>query len=69
MSVKIVFFVLLGAIVVSLFTGLVFLVKDKGQSRRLLNSLMWRVGLSASLLILLIFAAVMGWIQPHNVGG
>ncbi|MEJ2680126.1 MAG: twin transmembrane helix small protein, partial [Gammaproteobacteria bacterium] len=62
-------FVLLGAIVVSLFTGLVFLVKDKGQSRRLLNSLMWRVGLSASLLILLIFAAVMGWIQPHNVGG
>ena len=69
MGFKVVIAALLLAIVVSLFSGLFFLVKDRGQGPRTLRSLAWRVGLSASLLLLLGLAAVMGWIQPHVVGG
>lgn len=64
---KWVFFLLFVMIVVSLFSGLVFLLKDDGSSRRTLGSLALRVGLSAFLLVLLAVSAFMGWIQPHSL--
>lgn len=48
--------ILLLAIVVSLFSGLFFLVKDQGKTRRVANSLAVRVALAA-LLIGVVFIA------------
>lgn len=53
---KIIIAILLLAIVVSLFSGLFFLVKDQGKTRRVANSLALRVTL-AILLIVIIFVA------------
>lgn len=63
------FLLLFLLILISLFSGLVFLVKDKGDSRRTLGSLALRVGLSAFLLLLLAVSAFMGWIKPHSLKG
>lgn len=60
---------LLLCIVFSLFRGMYFLVKDGGQSKRTVNSLTYRVGLSAMLLILLVVGTWQGWIEPHTVDG
>lgn len=56
-------------ILISLFSGLVFLLKDSGESRRTVTSLAFRVGLSAFLLVLLAVSAFMGWMQPHSLNG
>ena len=61
---KIIVFVLLAAVVVSLFSGLVFLVKDKdsSDSTRMLTSLKIRVALSVALIFFLVLAYSFGWI-------
>ena len=64
---KIVILLLLVAILISLTSGMVFLVKDKSQSNRTLNSLKVRVTLSVSLFILLFIGYKAGWIQPHGL--
>ncbi len=63
---KIVVFVLLGAIVIALFSGLFFLAKDKDhpESPRLLTALKVRVALSILLVVLLVVSFQMGWIAP-----
>ncbi len=64
---KIILILFLVAICVSLFTGLFFLMKDEGKSRRTANALTWRVGLQIGLIIVLIVAFFMGWLRPHDV--
>ena len=61
---KLVVILLLAAVVVSLFSGLVFLVKDKDttDSTRMLTSLKIRVALSATLILVLVGSYLMGWI-------
>jgi hypothetical protein len=61
---KTIVFVLLAAIVVALFSGLFFLVKDKDHpdSPRLLTALKVRVGLSILLILLLVVSFQMGWL-------
>ena len=61
---KLVVILLLAAVVVSLFTGLVFLVKDKDapDSTRMLTSLKIRVALSLTLILVLVGSYLMGWI-------
>lgn len=61
---KIIVLVLLAAIVLSLFSGLFFLVKDKDQpsAPRLLTALKVRVGLSILLVVLLVASFQFGWI-------
>ncbi len=54
-------------ILVALGSGLVFLVKDGGNSKRTLKALSWRIGLSLALFLFLILAFKMGWITPHAV--
>ena len=61
--------VILLAILFVLFRGLFFLVKDQGNSKRTVNSLTWRVGLSVLLLVLLVLAMKFGVLKPHGVGG
>lgn len=55
------------AIVVSLATGAFALVNDKGNSKRLVNSLTVRIVLSVLLFALLIIAYLNGMIQPHGI--
>ena len=61
---KLVVILLLAAVVVSLFSGLFFLVKDKDatDSTRMLTSLKIRVALSATLILVLVGSYLMGWI-------
>lgn len=57
---KILIVILLLAIVVSLFSGLFFLVKDQGKSKRVVNSLAIRVALAAALILLVFIATQTG---------
>ena len=53
------------AILVSLGSGLFFLVKDKDDSRRVLRALTVRITLSVFLFILILVAWWAGLIQPN----
>ncbi len=63
---KFIVLILLAAVVVSLFSGLFFLVKDRDspESTRMLTSLKIRVGLSITLIVFLVAAYSMGWLSP-----
>jgi hypothetical protein len=52
------------AILVSLGSGLYYLIKDRQGSPRLMKALMIRVGLSAALILFLLVAYSMGWVTP-----
>ena len=62
---KIVLLTLLAAVVISLFSGLFFLVKDKDSpdSTRMLTSLKIRVALSIALIGLLVVSYFSGWLS------
>ena len=61
---KFIVLILLAAVVVSLFSGLFFLVKDRDspESTRMLTSLKVRVGLSITLIVFLVASYLAGWI-------
>ncbi|MGH8445013.1 MAG: DUF2909 family protein [Solimonas sp.] len=65
--VKIVIVVLLVAIVTSLMTSMVFLVRDPSSKRRTLTGLKVRIALSITLLLFVVLSYLMGWIQPHGI--
>ncbi|MBW7902838.1 MAG: twin transmembrane helix small protein [Rhodocyclaceae bacterium] len=54
------------AIVVSLFSGLWFLYRDRGGGGRTVRALTWRIGLSISLFILLLAAFRLGLIPGYS---
>lgn len=60
---KLIVLLLLAAIVISLGSGLFFLTRDESDSRRLLKSLKIRVGLSITLIVFLVGAYSLGYIQ------
>ncbi|BES69022.1 twin transmembrane helix small protein [Marinobacter nanhaiticus D15-8W] len=53
---KVLIVILMFAVVVSLFSGLFFLLKDEGKTQRVLNSLIVRVSLSALLIAVILLA-------------
>jgi hypothetical protein len=55
------------AIVASLGSALFYLVRGKGDSRRMVRALTFRVGLSLVLFVLLMLAWYMGIINPHDI--
>jgi len=63
--VKLLVIVVLLAILVSLASGLFYLIKDKGSSRRTLHALTWRIVLSVLLFGLLIAGWLTGLIEPN----
>jgi hypothetical protein len=63
---KIIIVGMLVLIVISLFTALYTLVKDKGQSNRTLRALTMRVGLSIGLIVLIYISYKAGLIQPNQ---
>jgi Protein of unknown function (DUF2909) len=64
--IKVTIGVLLLAVIVSLFTGLFFLVKDQGKSKRTVNSLTVRVGLATLILLIVIVASLTGDLQLNS---
>ncbi len=54
------------AIVLSLGSALLHLVRGKGDSKKMARALTIRVGLSILLFVLLLVAWSQGWIQPHE---
>jgi len=66
MITKIIVILFLLAIVGSLFSGLFFLMKDKGTSERTVRALTVRVSLSVLLFILLMIGFATGLLQPHG---
>ena len=66
MITKIIVILFLLAIVGSLFSGLFFLMKDKGASERTVRALTVRVSLSVLLFILLMIGFATGLLQPHG---
>ena len=57
---KTVIAVLLVMVVISLFTGLYFMFKDKGNSKRVVNALTIRVALSIAIIAILIGSYLFG---------
>jgi len=52
----------------NLGSGLYYMLVDKGQSKRTVNSLTKRIALSVALILFVVLAIKMGWIAPHGVG-
>lgn len=66
--IKILIIACLIAIVVSLGSGMYYLVNDKGGSKKMVTALTVRVALSVALFILLFIAWSQGLLQPHGMG-
>ena len=62
---KIVVVLILVLILASLGSALVFLVRDEGKSKRTVNALTVRIGLSVALFLFLMFGYYMGWFVPN----
>ena len=67
MLIKVLIVAVLIAIVVSLGSGLFFLVKEERDSRKTVKALTVRIALSVALFILLFIAWQQGMIEPHHV--
>jgi hypothetical protein len=55
------------AIVVALFSALLFLYRDRGHGTRMVKALAIRVGLSILLVTFLLVSYFMGWIGPQGI--
>ncbi|MFI4917954.1 MAG: twin transmembrane helix small protein [Legionellales bacterium] len=51
----------------SLASGLVFLIRDTGDSNRTVKALTLRIGISLTLFIFLLLAFKFGLIKPHGI--
>lgn len=64
---RLIIVIILVAILASLFSGMYFMIKDRGQSTRNVKALSIRIGLSIFLFLLLIIAYMTGIIRPNDV--
>lgn len=67
MLIKAIIILFLGFIFFSLGSALYYLVRDKGNSTRVVKALSWRIGLSMALFIVLMLAFAMGYLTPHAI--
>ena len=51
----------------SLASGLVFLLRDKGQTDRTVKALTWRVGISITAFLLIMIGWYFGFIPVHGI--
>lgn len=65
MLTKLIIIVFMIIILITLASGLIFLVKDEGNSKRTVKALSWRIGLSLGLFLLLMLGFALEWITPH----
>lgn len=66
MIIHIIIIVLFLIVVAALAQALVFLVKDRGDSKRTVKALSWRVGIACLLLILLFSLWGAGILHPNG---
>lgn len=66
---KIIIILLFLAVLGSLASAMVFLVKDKGETNRTAKALTYRIGISVFIFVLLILAYFAGFIEPHGISG
>jgi hypothetical protein len=66
MLVKAVIIIFLLVILYSLGSSFIFMLRDKGEGEWALHRLMWRIGLSIFLLILLFVMFQLGWIESSG---
>jgi Protein of unknown function (DUF2909) len=59
---KIILITLLALVVISLFSGLYFMYRDKGQSKRTVIALTIRVALSVAIFAIVIVGYFAGWL-------
>jgi hypothetical protein len=64
---KIIVVAALIAVVVSLFSALYYLYRDKGHGTRMVRMLAIRVALSIGLVAFLVLSYFMGWIGPQGM--
>jgi hypothetical protein len=67
MLAKTLIIVILFVIIGSLFSGLFYLVKDRGTSERTVRALTVRISLSVLLFLLLLLGYATGVLQPHGI--
>ncbi len=67
MFIKAVTIFVMLVIIISLASGVVFLVRDEGKSQRTVKALTWRIALSLGLFLFLLIAFALGWISPHGI--
>ena len=65
MLAKVIIITTMILIVVALISGLFFLIREKGDSKRTVKALSWRIGLSLALFFFLFIAFRFNWITPH----
>ena len=68
MVTKLIVIAVMIIIISALASGLIFLVRDKGNSKRTIKALTWRISLSLLLFLFLLLAFKLHWITPHGVG-
>ncbi len=59
----------LAAVLFHLGSGLYYLVVDRGESRRTVRALSWRVAISLGLILCVLVGIQTGVVQPHGIGG
>lgn len=64
---KIIIALVFSAILFSLGSALVYLMRDKGRSNRTVRALTWRISLSIVLFLFILFAHWMGWIDSTGI--
>ena len=67
MWIKVIIILVFIGIIVSLGSGLYYLVNDKGDSRRTVRALTYRIGLSVGLFAFLMILIALGVIEPHGI--
>lgn len=55
------------AVIYNLAAALWYMMSDQGKSKRMVNALSWRIGLSVGLIGLVMLAIALGWIEPHGI--
>lgn len=64
---KILIVLILLMILYNLGAGLFYMMADKGKTKRTVNALTWRIGLSVALILLVILGIWTGVIKPHGI--
>lgn len=61
--------ILVGLLLISIFyalgSALYYLVKDGGQSPNMIKALIWRLGLSLVLFVIILITFILHWVIPH----
>jgi hypothetical protein len=67
MFARTIIFIVMLVILISLASGLIFLIRDEGKTKRTVKALSWRIGLSIALFLFLFLAFSLEWIHPHPI--